>query len=105
VPPHGYIPPDRLDPRFLERAAEQRLAAVLNEALGADARVPVEAVTREGSAADALVAAAEEAELLVVGTRGRGVLGDVVLGSVSRACIQRACCPVVVVRPDAPART
>ena len=44
----------------------------------------------------ALVAASEHAGLVVVGSRGRGVLGEIVLGSVSAATIRDAACPVVV---------
>jgi nucleotide-binding universal stress UspA family protein len=52
-----------------------------------------------GDAAEALIAVASEqcAELLVVGSRGRGPLASVVLGSVSARLAAVAPCPVVVV--------
>jgi nucleotide-binding universal stress UspA family protein len=53
-----------------------------------------------GDAAAALVAACADADLLVVGSRGRGSLEGLVLGSVSRACMAHVLCPVVVVRPQ-----
>jgi nucleotide-binding universal stress UspA family protein len=53
-----------------------------------------------GDAATGLVAACADADLLVVGSRGRTPLAELVLGSVSRACVTRAPCPVVVVRPQ-----
>ena len=48
----------------------------------------------------ALVDAAEGAQLLVVGSHGRGGFKGMLLGSTSRALLQSAPCPMMVVRPD-----
>jgi nucleotide-binding universal stress UspA family protein len=55
-----------------------------------------------GTPASVLVdaAAAKGADLLVVGTRGRGALTAAVLGSVSSDVASKAPCPVVVVPSD-----
>lgn len=53
----------------------------------------------EGSPAGALVRASRSASVVVVGTRGRGVVAESVLGSVSHEVLHRAWGPVVVV-PD-----
>jgi nucleotide-binding universal stress UspA family protein len=58
----------------------------------------VEGRLAEADAADELVAAAEDADVLVVGTRGRGGLRSILFGSVSSEVICRAPCPIVVVR-------
>lgn len=50
--------------------------------------------------ADGLIDAAHGAELLVVGTRGRGGFTGLVLGSVSQQCVHQASVPVTVVRGD-----
>jgi nucleotide-binding universal stress UspA family protein len=47
------------------------------------------------------IAAHEDAELLVVGSRGRGAFSSALLGSVSRAIARRAPCPVMIVTPRA----
>ena len=59
----------------------------------------------EGSPARAIMDAADHAaaELLVVGSRGRGSLRAAVLGSVSRELTAQASCPVVVVPPGSAA--
>jgi nucleotide-binding universal stress UspA family protein len=54
----------------------------------------------EGNAADALVAEVSDGDLLVVGSRGHGVLAGALLGSVSQRCVRHAPCPVVVVRSE-----
>lgn len=48
-----------------------------------------------------LIKEAGQAQLLVVGSRGRGRLAGMVLGSVAHALVHGAPCPVAVVRPDA----
>ena len=52
----------------------------------------------EGDPGRALVAASREAELVVVGSRGRGDAAATLFGSVSRHVVEHAHCPVVVVR-------
>ncbi|MGW4057010.1 universal stress protein [Amycolatopsis sp. NPDC004747] len=48
----------------------------------------------------ALLKAGEEAQLVVVGSRGRGGFTGMLLGSTSQALVQHADCPVLVVRPE-----
>jgi nucleotide-binding universal stress UspA family protein len=44
---------------------------------------------------------AVDAQLLVVGSRGRGGLSGMLLGSTSQALMYHAPCPLLVVRPAA----
>jgi len=52
-----------------------------------------------GSPREALLTAAKDAQLLVVGTRGRGGMDAMNLGSIAQAMLQYAPCPVAVIRP------
>jgi nucleotide-binding universal stress UspA family protein len=55
-------------------------------------------VADEHKPAPYLVERSTDAELLVVGSRGRGSVGSMLLGSVSTYCVHHATCPVVVVK-------
>jgi nucleotide-binding universal stress UspA family protein len=54
-----------------------------------------------GGAAEVLTRAGHDADLLVVGSRGRGGFASMVLGSVGLQCVLHASCPVTVVHPPA----
>ena len=70
---------------------------VLGEALLAESSVEL----RAGPAVPVLLEAAEDASLLVVGSRGHGQVAGLVAGSVSQHLARHAPCPVVVARPVA----
>ncbi len=80
--------------------AEKILTNELDEVLGSDRPVKVEAHVVRGNAASVLLDAAQGAELLVVGSHGHGGFAAALLGSVSQHCVHHAPCPVVVVRGD-----
>ena len=56
-------------------------------------------VVEDRHPAEALVQLSVDADLLVVGSRGRGGFSELLLGSVSHAAVLHAVCPVVVVPP------
>lgn len=60
--------------------------------------VRVERRIKEGHPAKVLLDVAEEAQMLVVGSRGHGGFIGAVLGSVSQYCVTHAHCPVLVFR-------
>ncbi len=67
------------------------------------AQVSFRTLVREGSPPAVIVetAAAEKADLIVMGSRGHGGLSELVLGSVARHVTHHARTPVVIVPPSA----
>jgi nucleotide-binding universal stress UspA family protein len=78
--------------------AEIALRGAVEEAFGGKPPLEIEHRLVEGDAAESLVAEAMGADLVVVGSRGRGGLASALLGSVSSHVIHHAACPVVVVK-------
>lgn len=63
--------------------------------------VPVETAARFGAPVQVLLDEGERADMLVIGSRGRGGFRGLLLGSVGNEAAHYASCPVVVVRPGA----
>ncbi|MFJ9445408.1 universal stress protein [Kitasatospora sp. NPDC101235] len=95
---YGWFAP-MVDDGF-EQTARRTLSAEINEVLGPDRPVEVRESLVLGHAAEVLLEAAEGADLLVLGSRGRGTFARALLGSVSTRCAVHGVCPVVIVRAD-----
>jgi nucleotide-binding universal stress UspA family protein len=80
--------------RASERLIDHTIAELAAEAEGLE----IEREIVEGAAAEVLVGAATEHDLLVVGSRGHGGFAGLLLGSVSQQCAHHARCPVVIVQ-------
>lgn len=85
----------------LRSLAEQRLDKTCSEVESALEGLTVTREVIEGAPAPALLKAAEDADLLVVGTRGHGGFAGLLLGSVSQQCAHHSPCPIVIVPPQA----
>jgi len=80
------------------QAHVDRIVSEVRDEVGADAAgVTVLPHVVAGNAAAALLHSAHNADLLVVGNRGRGGFASMTLGSVSLQCVLHAPCPVTVV--------
>jgi nucleotide-binding universal stress UspA family protein len=92
------------DPYYQRKLSEQLSHAreVLDEAMDEADRLGVEADCEiaEGDPVDELIRAAryQDAELIVVGSRGLGAIAGALLGSVSKALVQHSPVPVLVVK-------
>lgn len=94
----GWAPPPPGLAEDAEAAGKEVLEDALRTAGEEGDSVEIESVVREGQSAQVLVEEAERAELLVIGSRGRGGFRELMLGSVSQQCAHHARCPVAIVR-------
>jgi nucleotide-binding universal stress UspA family protein len=85
---------DRPEPDWAAHA-ERTLSAAVDDALGEDA-ASVHREVLEGPPAEMLLRRATDADLLVIGSRGRGGFTGLLLGSVSQHAAAHAPCPLVV---------
>lgn len=91
---------------IVRTGAEEQVRRLLAAHPDLAERVDVEVAVYTGVAGEVLTAAAVQADLLVVGHRGRGAFASALLGSVGLYCVLHAACPVTVVRPaDTATRT
>ena len=90
----------------VDQVREQRQAAAQELVQrGRREGVPVQFLIWEGEPGEAILEAAkaEGADMIVLGSHGRGPIGRLLLGSVSKHVVRQAAVPVVVVRHDADA--
>ncbi len=80
---------------IIDNSAQAALNETLTQVYGRPDPEGVTRAVREGSPAQELIDASQEASMLVIGARGRGAFP---LGSVSERCVRHARSPVVVVR-------
>ena len=84
----------------LEETAKRLVSESLERAFGGDIPERLTRTVKFGPPAKVLVEESRDAQLLVVGRRGRGGFLAQVMGSVSGACAAHAHCPVLVVGED-----
>ena len=108
---HAFVPPPIYgDPLVISadktwevyEKAQQWVAEALDKAAAQakDKGVTVRPIMRTGSPAQEIVdlARSEQADLVIMGTHGRGGMSRVLLGSVADRVIRLAPCPVLTVR-------
>lgn len=97
VPVH----PDSDDDLEFARAAVAQLVDKVASDVGQSASDVIVSVVR-GDPAQELLREADDADMLVVGTRGVGGFSKLMMGSVSSKVTHHATCPVVVIRGAGP---
>jgi nucleotide-binding universal stress UspA family protein len=101
LPWHSVTRPLVLDVDELEAAERHLLTEALAGWRDKYPAVPVSTRLIPSGAVPALIAVSHDAQLVVVGSRGRGGFAGLLLGSVSQQLLHHAYCPVAVVREAA----
>lgn len=95
----GYVFATEEDVREdMQQVVDEAAAAAEAAAPG----VSVSRTTHEATPARSLIEASRDADMLVVGSRGRGGFAGLLLGSVSQQCSLHAHCTTVIVRAPEP---
>ncbi|MDI1452173.1 universal stress protein [Polyangium sp. 6x1] len=99
-PDGSYLPASELA-ESVRQGAQRKLDAVLAAQRARGVRL--DGVLREGRSADEICKTAAEisADLIVMGTHGRGAIGRTLLGSVALAVLRHAPVPVMTIRKNA----
>ena len=94
------LPGGRYRSRVDQERARLETAASELVLRGRRDRIPTSFLIWEGDPAESIVEAArsEGADVIVVGSHGRGAIGRALIGSVSDQVVRHAPCPVLVVR-------
>lgn len=87
----GYVPSLQEFQEAVRQELEERWGALRDEVPDLDL-LPV-----HQESAEALIAASDSADVVVVGASGQGLVARVVVGSVAKDVVRHARCPVVVV--------
>lgn len=91
---HSY-PDNSFDPELVRREVRDFVDEVASETGEAPPEITISVLT--GDAAEELIRASQDADMLVVGSRGSGGFSALLLGSVSSQVTHHASCPVTVI--------
>lgn len=96
---HPQVGSDDLPAPTYRNGSQTRQVAAkwVDEVFGGARPEGLRLLVRQGEPERVLTQAATGAEMLVVGSRGRGAFASIVLGSVSIYCAEHARCPVVII--------
>jgi nucleotide-binding universal stress UspA family protein len=84
------------------RQVLEQAVKIAEDAVKADRKISITSELRASPPVPTLTDLSGEAEMVVMGSNGRGAVGRVLLGSVSSGVVRHAKCPVAVIRDEDP---
>ncbi len=84
------------------RRALEEAVKIAEDATKAHGKIDVTSELKPSPPVPTLAEMSNEAEMVVVGSNGRGAVDRVLLGSVSSGVVRRAACPVAIIRDEDP---
>ncbi len=109
IPEPGPVSPELAyaEPAIRAQMREAASGLVKESAARVPEGIKVTTILHEGTAARHICAAAGDwgADLIVIGTHGRGMLGRLLLGGTAENVVRHAHCPVLTVAHPSPAAT
>jgi len=84
------------------RQVLEQAVKIAQDAVKPDRQIAITSELKTSPPVPTLVDLSEEAEMIVVGSNGRGAVNRAVVGSVSSGVVHSAKCPVAVIRDEAP---
>jgi nucleotide-binding universal stress UspA family protein len=93
----AWVGPASVDHEEVLRGYAEKLDAIVDEVEAEHEDLRIRRIVLDGTGAELLTEFSEAADLLVVGSRGRGGFAGLLLGSTSQAVLHHSKCPVLVV--------
>jgi nucleotide-binding universal stress UspA family protein len=84
------------------RKVLEHAVKIAEDAVQTDGKIEITSHLKSSPPVPTLVEMSQDAEMIVVGSNGRGAVGRALLGSVSSGVVRSARCPVAVVRDEDP---
>lgn len=96
----AWVVPSAVDHEEVLRGYAEKLDIIMNKVQEENPDLKIRRIVLDGTGAELLTEFSQAADLLVVGSRGRGGFAGLLLGSTSQAVLHHSKCPVMVVNRD-----